>query len=82
MSHARRYRVSRILTKRCRLSSKRMMAVAMRDGDRQKLTIEQHTYQCLAKLADAITAGCVVGEFVLVKGQTKEELYAEFFGSL
>ncbi len=58
-----------------------MMAVATRDCDRQKLMIEQNTYQRLAKLADAITAGRIVGEFILVKGRTSEELYAEFFGS-
>ncbi|MGQ3045178.1 MAG: hypothetical protein ACT6Q8_11705 [Niveispirillum sp.] len=57
------------------------MAVIMSDGDRLNLTIEQDTYQRLAKLADAITAGRIVGEFVLVKGRTREELRVEFFGS-
>lgn len=40
---------------------------------------EEEAYRYMENLADAIVSGRVAGNFVEVSGESKEELYKEFF---
>lgn len=62
-----------------RLSEAKISAVA-NNHKFKRLTYEQITYQNLEKLADAIITGQIIGNYIMVNGENREELYKEFFG--